>query len=491
MSLDPHICRRAHEMRDPRFDGRFFIGVTTTGIYCRPICPARTPKPENVAYWPSAAAAQNAGFRPCLRCRPECAPGAPAGLGTMAAAARALRLIDEGALDEGSVETLAGRVGMSDRHLRRLFQEHFGASPAHVAQTRRALLAKSLIERSTLKMSEISLAAGYRSLTRFNCAIKDAYHRAPTQLRRAAGQTQTGSIRLSFAARPPFDADAMLHFYGARAIPGVGAVRERSYHIATRAGGAPARVALTFAHDGVEVEVALEALAALPALIARVRRALDIDCDPTEIADALANDAVLKRAFAAIGPVRLLGHLDPFETVIRAILGQQVSIAAARTLAGRMCARWGAGLPSGLATNAITHLFPTPDALAQAPVEEIGLTRARAHSVRTMAQAVAQNPALLDPPGDVDGWTTELSALPGIGPWTAHYAALRAFCEPDAFPAGDLIVRRAYAALAKEAMASPKALEARAQAWRPLRGYAAQALWSFAARFPERLKVAA
>jgi AraC family transcriptional regulator of adaptative response / DNA-3-methyladenine glycosylase II len=488
MKLSREICRRAHETRDGRFDGRFFIGVTSTGVYCRPICPARTPKPENATYWPSAAAAAKAGFRPCRRCRPECAPGAPAALGAKAAALRALRLVEAGALDAAPTSALAARVGMTDRHLRRLFQSHFGAAPLKIAQTRRAMLAKSLIEGSDLSMGEIALAAGYRSLTRFNTAIKAAHHRPPTDLRRQTGAAPSRTITLSFAARPPFAPSALCAFYAARAIPGVGVVRDGVYHVATHAGGAPARLSIAFTAGGVTLEAALSSLNGLAGLIARVRRAVDLDCDPREAARILCADTVLARAFTATGPVRLIGHLDPFETLIRAILGQQVSLGAARTLAGRLAARWGERLSQALSVEGLTHAFPQPDALINAPIEDIGVTRARASAIRAVAAAAAGPSDLLDAPVDPDAWARRLMTLPGVGAWTAQYAMLRGFCEPDAFPAGDLILRRAYGALARGPAPDTRALARTAAAWRPLRGYAAQALWTYAHQFPDQLR---
>lgn len=486
MKLSREICRRAHETRDARFDGRFFVGVTSTRIYCRPVCPARTPKPENATYWPSAAAAAKAGFRPCLRCRPECAPGAPAALGAKAAALRALRLIEAGALDEAPTGALAARVGMTDRHLRRLFQIHFGAAPLTIAQTRRAMLARSLIEGSNLSMGEIALAAGYRSLSRFNTAMKVAHNRPPTELRRQGGGAANRTVTLSLAARAPLAPTALHGFYAARAIPGVGVVRDGVYHVVTRAAGAPARLSITFTADGVSLEAALSSLDGLAGLVARVRRAFDLDCDPGEAERILRADTVLARVFAATGPVRLMGHLDPFETLIRAILGQQVSLGAGRTLAGRLAARWGERLSPALSVEGLTHAFPQPDALIEAPIEDIGVTRARAHAIRAAAAAAAGASDLLDAPVDPDAWARRLMSLPGIGAWTAHYAMLRAFCEPDAFPAGDLILRRAYGALAGGPAPDARGLTRSAAAWRPLRSYAAQALWTYAHTFPTR-----
>lgn len=483
--LDPVQCRRAHELRDARFDGRFFVGVKTTGIYCRPVCPAKTPLETNVTYWPSAAAAQAAGFRPCRRCRPERAPGLPANAGTGATVARALRLIDAGALDTGDVEALAERLGVSARHLRRCFEASLGAGPGAVAQTRRVLLARALLENTALRVSDVAVASGFGSVARLNAAVRAAFGGTPTSLRRGgAGEV----LRLSFAARPPFPAGDVLAFYAARAIPGVGRVDGGAYTVAfpTRAG---ACVATLRPHEaGVDVAFRLEGLSALREAVARVRRALDLDASLDVLAGALGTDPALARALAEVGPARLVGHLDPFETLIRAIVGQQVSIAAARTLLGRLVASFGAPLPPSLAeaagpADAVVRAFPTPEALAGADARSIGLPRARADAVATLARAVVADPTLLDPPVDVDAWARRLVALPGIGPWTAHYAALRAFAEPDAAPLGDLVVRRAYLTLCGETLTDAQ-LRARADAWRPFRGYASALLWAWAAKNP-------
>ena len=485
MALDPDLCRAAHVSRDARFDGRFVLGVRTTGIFCRPVCPAPTAKPENVEYFESVDGARAAGYRPCLRCRPTAALAHPTAHGTAATVMRATRLVADGALDQAPVGALAARLGLGERQLRRLLETHLGVSPVQLAQQRRLSLARTLLQQGSASVSAVAALAGYRSLSRFNTAFRGAFGAAPSTFRFVSptpAPAPPADYTLDLEAASPFDGDAMRDFYALRAVPGVGAVDGSTYSVAFPMPQGPVRAVLTPTADGLHARLSLAGPAALGPAVARLRRATDLDTRLDEIAAALGADPALSRALEVTGPPRLFGHFDPFETLARAIIGQQVSVAAARTLAGRVAAHWGTPLGPQAAVQGVRCTFPGPDALAEAPLETVGLPRARAAALRGLAAAVATTPALLDPPTDVDVWATTLVKLPGIGPWTAHYAALRAFAEPDAFPAGDLVVRRAHAALeGLEAPLSTSALTRRAERWRPFRGYAAQLLWNYAA----------
>ena len=477
MTLDPDACYRALESRDPRFDGRFFIGVLTTGVYCRPICPARTPRRRNVRFFPSAAAAAEAGFRPCRRCRPEASPGSPAWRGSSAAASRALRLVAEGALDGAGVADLAGRVGLGERQLRRLFQHHVGASPVAVAQTRRVHFAKKLLDETDLPVTEVALAAGFASIRRFNTAMRAAYRAAPRELRRssrAAGAPEPELV-LRLAYRPPLAFDALLGFLAARAIPGVEEVRGSAYRRSVVWNGEAGVVAVERGRD--ERHLLLRAPAALARglafLAARARRLFDLDADPAAIASHLARDPALARRLRRLPGLRVPGAWDGFELAVRAILGQQITVAGATALAGRLVERWGRPLARG--DGSLGALFPAAADLAAADLEGVGLPGARARAIRALAAAVRDGELELDAPGDPARAATRLEALPGVGPWTVGYVALRALGEPDAFPHGDLGLRRSLAGSGDPL--SPRELEARAEPWRPWRGYAAMALW--------------
>lgn len=480
---DPQVCEEARRSRDARFDGLFFVAVTSTRIYCRPMCPAPSPKPRNVVYYPNAAAAESAGFRPCLRCRPELAPGDGSWRRGDETVARALKLIDQGALAERPLAELAQSLGLGERQLRRLFNDRLGASPVGVHATRRLLFAKQLLTETRLPITQVALAAGYGSLTRFNTTFRDAYRMAPRDLRKRDIAARDEGLVLRLGYRPPHDFEAMLDFLRGRALPGVEHVDGESY---TRVIGTPAapgwlRVSRAEAKTG-EHALSLELHGAAPGellgIVQRLRRMFDLDADPQAIASALSRDARLRPLLRKRPGLRLPSGWDGFEIAVRAIIGQQVSVAAARTLTARLAQHFGHALEGDAATRfpaSLTHLFPTPEALADADVGEIGLTRARAQTVRTVARA------LLD--GDVDfrgervleDFVSRWVALPGIGPWTAHYMALRALGHPDAFPAEDLVLQRAVPVDGSRLGA--KALAARAQAWRPWRGYAVIHLW--------------
>jgi AraC family transcriptional regulator of adaptative response / DNA-3-methyladenine glycosylase II len=474
MTLDPEICWRAWTARDRRFDGRFFMGVTSTGIYCRPGCPARIPARRNVRFYPSSAAAEAAGFRPCLRCRPETARGSAAAHGTSATVARALRLIEEGRLDDGSVESLAGRLGVTSRWLRQLFAEQVGASPLDVAMTRRVHFARRLLDETALPLAEIALASGFAGERRLRAAIQRTFRQPPSALR-GARAAAGAPLELRVPARAPFDAAPLLAFFAARAVPGVEEVEGRTYRRTVRVGGSPAVLAVTApaGECGVRVWLAPAPPAALLPVVARVSALFDLGADAGAIAAHLGADPLLRARLPRDG-VRVPGAWDAFEIVVRALLGQQVSVAAARTLAGRLARA--CGEPLAAPAGALTHLFPTAAAVAAAPLESLGLTRSRAAALRGIAAAVASGALDLDGLGGLDDAVARLVAEPGIGEWTAQYVAMRALREPDAFPAGDLGLRRA---LARDGvMSSERELRARAERWRPWRAYAALALWS-------------
>jgi AraC family transcriptional regulator of adaptative response / DNA-3-methyladenine glycosylase II len=481
MTVRPDLCYQAVRSRDARFDGRFFTGVVTTGVYCRPVCPARTPKRENVRFFPCAAAAEEAGFRPCRRCRPEAAPGTPAWIGASAVTLRALRLIGAGALDRGSVEDLAARVGIGDRHLRRLFLAHLGATPHAVANTRRVHLARRLIDETTLPMAEIALAAEFPSIRRFNAAIREAFGRTPSALRRESHSARPASLdaplllRLPF--RPPFAWDAILRFLAARATPGIEAVSGSVYHRTIAIGGAHGTIAISRQDDAhnLLLTVHVSETSYLGRIVERVRRLFDLGADPREIELHLSADPLLRPLVHALPGIRVPGAWDGFELAVRAVLGQQVSVRGAVTLAGRLAREFGEPLGRTAADSGLSVVFPTPDALANADLTRIGLTRARAATVAAVAKAVREGQLTFDPSGNPEETVAALGRIAGIGPWTAQYIAMRALGEPDAFPDGDLGLRRA--AGSDGLPLSAKNLVARAERWRPWRAYAAMLLW--------------
>ena len=469
MDLDRDICYRAVQSRDRRFDGRFFTGVKTTGIYCRPVCPAVTPRARNVEFFACAAAAEQAGYRPCLRCRPETAPGTPAWQGSSATVSRAVRLIEAGALDDGSVADLAARLGVSSRQLSRLFRVHLGATPVAVAQTRRVHFARNLIAQTDLPMTRIALAAGFGSLRRFNTLIKATFGAPPTGLRRATGRGEAASAfstRLAF--RPPYDWDRLLAFLGDRAGAGVEEVRDGTYRRTIRWRGKPGVFAVRRGgEDHLELTADLDGLDGAVALVARVRRMFDCGAEPHAIAAHLGGDPLLAASVRRRPGLRLPSAWDPFELAVRAVIGQQISVAAATTIAGRLIRR--AGSPLSAPDCGLSHLFPAPAQLAAADLDGLGLNARRVATLRALARAVATGELDLDAPRGAPDLVARLVALPGIGPWTAEYVAMRAVGEPDAFPADDLGLKQA---------APHVELRTRAEAWRPWRAYAAPHLWA-------------
>jgi AraC family transcriptional regulator of adaptative response / DNA-3-methyladenine glycosylase II len=464
--------RPARQARDARFDGRFFVGVKTTGIYCRPICPARLPLEKNVAYFPSAAAAAEAGFRPCLRCRPEVAPGSPAWTGTSATVRRAWRLIDEHATGHLTVEKLAASVGIGSRHLRRLFMEHTGASPQSVVQTRRLHFAKQLVDGTTLSFATIALASGFGSIRRFNAAFRDAWGRTPSSFRRPEPGSRHASPGIAFrlAYRPPYDWRSMLAFLERRAVPGLERVNGETYGRTIAVSGRAGWIEVGHDAEGhaLLVDVRHPDPRAIYGIVRRVRAMFDVDADPLPIGEHLSNDPLLRGRVERRPGLRIPGAWDPFELTVRAIVGQQVSVAGAVTLLTRIVRMFGGRAERD---GAGAWIFPDAAALAEAALERAGLTRARAAAIRDIATAVRDGELSFDPdqPGAVP--VDRLRAWRGIGAWTAQYVAMRACGDPDAFPAGDLALQRATGL-------DERSLAARSARWSPWRAYAAIHLWT-------------
>ncbi|MFT3720998.1 AlkA N-terminal domain-containing protein [Pseudorhodoferax sp.] len=485
---------RALAARDARFDGRFFTGVTSTGIYCRPVCGVKTPRRENCRFFEHAAQAERAGFRPCLRCRPELAPQALAWSAQDAAgilASQAARLLDEPEAwpeDGPTAQALAARLGVSDRHVRRIFEAQFGVSPLQYLQTRRLLAAKQLLADTGLPVAQVAAASGFRSLRRFNAAFLAHYGMSPGALRRAGGRPegQASTVRLGY--RPPYDWQAMLDFLAARQIPGVERVDLGAQPAFARTwqwrGGGTVQAGwlqLRFApqRHQVQLQVSDSLHGALPQLIRRVRALLDLDADPEAI------HAVLGARFPHGAGLRVPGCLDGFELAVRAVLGQQVTVAAARTLASRLAARLGAPIATPL--PGLTHLFPTAEQLAvlgdgaAEALGALGIVRQRQAAILALARAVIGGLAL-HPGADVPATVAVLRALPGIGDWTAQYVAMRALRWPDAFPAGDVALHNALQLRGERHPA--RAAEAAAEAWRPWRSYAVLRAWALPAPSP-------
>ena len=475
MTLEPDHCYRALATHDARFDGRFFVGVRSTRIYCRPVCNVRLPKRENCRFFASAAAAEVEGFRPCLRCRPELAPGLASVDASTRFAQAAVLLIEDGVLDDGGIEALASRIGITSRHLRRVFEAQFGVSPIAYAQTQRLLLAKRLLTDTTLPVIDVALASGFRSVRRFNALVRARYRMPPSRLRReAAPGALPGAMRFELAYRPPFDWDALIAFLGARAIAGVEHADARGYRrslaVTNRAGRHAGWISVAHAprRHAIVVDVSASLARAVPAVLARVRHAFDVACDPAPIAERLG-------ALAQARPgLRVPGACDGFELAVRAVIGQQVSVAGARTLLGRLAQACGTPL-DGEAPPGLTHVFPTAQDLANRTpdaLRSIGLTAARARTLADLAALVACGGVDLAPGADVERTRAALESVRGIGSWTSTYIAMRALGWPDAFLDNDLAVLRA--------MGETRAAKARArsEAWSPWRAYAVMHLWT-------------
>lgn len=474
MTIDDDSCYRALVARDARFDGVFFVGVKSTGIYCRPVCTAKTPGRGRCRFFASAALAERAGFRPCLRCRPELAPGqAPIDSARTIARAAAAR-IEGGALNSGSLEDLAGSLGLSSRQLRRAMRRELGVSPIELAQTSRLLLAKRLIAETQLSMTHIALAAGFDSVRRFNALFRSHYRLTPSTLRRSATHgVPDGCLRLTLAFRPPLDWEALLKFLEARAIPGIECVTGGAYHrtVGIRDHRGWLRVSPVASRHLLAVELATELAPALASILMRLRSLFDLDARPDIIAAHLAGDKLLGPLVKRRPGLRVPGAFNTFELGMRAILGQQVSVRGASTLAGRFAERLGEAVATPMAC--LNRISPTAESISKASVRTLaglGLPHARAESLWNFSRAVAMQEIDLEPGMDPIATMARLTELPGIGPWTADYIAMRALRWPDAFPAGDL-------GLKKAARLSPQELKSAAEFWRPWRAYAAMHLW--------------
>jgi AraC family transcriptional regulator, regulatory protein of adaptative response / DNA-3-methyladenine glycosylase II len=487
---DREICYRALQTRDARFDGLLFVGVTSTGIYCRPVCPARTPQFQYCCFFGSAAAAQGAGFRPCLRCRPETAPDLASWRGTSNTVSRALALIAEGALDgdDAGVAKLSERLGIGERQLRRLFLKHLGAAPIAVAQTRRVLFAKQLIHETRMPMSEVALASGFGSLRRFNEVFRDLFHRPPSALRRehsAASMPAEAGVTLRLRYRPPYDWESMLAYLSARAIPGIEVVEGGSYQRTLAIDGAVGfvRVVHLPQQQSLGVEIRFPNVRSLPAIVARVRRLFDTGADIETIDEHLSRDALLAPLVAQRPGLRAPGGWDGFELAVRAVLGQQVSVAAARRLAAQLVERHGKPIPvTRVGHRGLSHIFPPAETLATTKSMGVNMPVARQTSLKALAENVLADPNLFRPFGTIEEAIARFRSIRGIGEWTAQYIALRALREMDAFPASDVGLLRA-AELMNGFRPTPSGLLSRAETWRPWRAYAAQHLWASQAVF--------
>jgi AraC family transcriptional regulator of adaptative response / DNA-3-methyladenine glycosylase II len=475
--LDSSICYRALRARDARFDGRFFVAVSSTRIYCRPVCTVKPPKRENCRFFPSAAAAESNGYRPCLRCRPELAPGNASVDATTRLAQAAASMMEDATLDKDGLDTLAMRLGITDRHLRRAFGAEFGVSPVEFAQTQRLLLAKRLLTDTALPVTEVAFASGFGSVRRFNALFRQRYRLRPSQLR---GQGQRSVLvaapvdvlefELSF--RPPFDWSAMRAFLGVRAIPGVevveGSCYRRTVRILCDGKEQLGWIAIEMSPKKPTMRVAISAslAKALPPVLSRVKALMDLACHPAEVAQVLGTLA--KRHPG----LRVPGAFDGFEIAVRAILGQQVTVAAARTIAGRFAATFGD--PIATPFDSLTTLFPTAlrvAALSPGHIARLGMPHSRARTVVALAHAVADGRLAIMPNADIEATLDTLRSLPGIGEWTAQYIAMRALSWPDAFPHTDLGVMKALGET------GARRVLVAGESWRPWRAYAVMHLW--------------
>ena len=470
MKLDFDACYEAIRSRDARFDGRFFTAVSSTGIYCRPICPARTPGRDRVTFYPFAAAAEEAGYRPCKRCRPDRSPDSPDWDWRGDLVGRALRLIGDGVADTEGIPGVADRLAVSERHLRRMFVTELGAAPGTVARTHRTQLARRLIEESKMPLSDVAMASGFSSIRRFNSTIQETFGHTPTQLRKAARSPGAPGCTLRLHYRAPFPADDLFRYLAGRATPGVEEVEGSTYRRTVSTGPAKGVVELTLEDDAIRLTAHLAAVDGLPTVVRRARHLLDLDADPQAIGAHLMADPKLRPVVSAAPGLRVPGAFDGFELAVRAILGQQVSVKAATTLAGRLAALFGEKIdePAG----GLTHYFPTAEVLAEAPVAQIGLPARRAATVSTLATAVAAGDIVLDGTADIDETRSRLLALPGFGPWTVSYISMRALRDPDSFLPSDLGIRHALAQLNID----PK--DKRDERWKPWRSYATLYLWA-------------
>ncbi len=466
--LDVDRCYQAVQSRDARFDGWFVTAVRTTGIYCRPSCPALTPRRHNVEFHPTAAAAQQHGFRACKRCRPDATPGSPEWNLRDDLVGRAMRLIADGAIDLDGVSGLATRLGYSERQIRRILLDELGAGPVALARAQRAQTARLLIETTDLPMTDIAFAAGFGSVRQFNDTVREVFATAPSDLRRGSDTGRgNGSLTIRLAARRPFDGGSTLAFLGARAIPGLetwdGTTFARAMHLPRGAG----IVRLSAAEDHVRCTLRLDDVADLQPAVRRCRQLLDLDADPVAVDGMLGADPLLAPLVRATPGRRSPGAVDGAELASRAVLGQQITIAAARTLAGRLVARYGE--PLTRPHEGITHLFPTPAALSTLTAGDVAMPARRIATLAEVNRRLACGELIVDPSSDRREVRERLAGVPGIGPWTVGYVAMRALGDPDVFPQGDVVLR---ARLAGAVPATDP------ESWRPWRSYAAHHLWA-------------
>jgi len=490
MPVDADRLWLAVERKDPRFDGWVFTAVTSTGIYCRPSCAARTPKRANVRFYPTAAAAQAAGFRACKRCRPDAAPGSPEWDLRADLVGRAMRLVADGVVDREGVTGLAARLGYSERHVHRTLVAVVGAGPLALARAQRAQNARVLLETTDLPITDVAFAAGFQSLRQFNATVREVFAMAPRDLRRRAARPGAsaveGAIVLRLPYRAPLAGEALVDFLARRGVPGVEQVCDGAYRRSLRLPHAEGVVELKPADGHVCARFWLADLRDLGPAVRRSRALLDLDSDPQAVAEALGADALLGPLVRAAPGRRVPGHVDGHELAIRAVLGQQVSLSGAATLAARLVAELGEPLARPL--GMVTHLFPSAAALADIAPERLAMPAARAHALRSLSRALAREELVLDGGADREDARRALLALPGIGPWTAAYVAMRALRDPDAFLPTDLGVRRALERLGHDAR--PAAAAALAERWRPYRAYALQHLWASLSA-PPQLRAAA
>ncbi|KAA1423635.1 DNA-3-methyladenine glycosylase 2 family protein [Mumia zhuanghuii] len=484
MKLDEDRCYRAVDAKDARFDGVFYTAVTSTGIYCRPSCPARTPKRENVRFYTTAAAAHDAGFRACRRCRPDAAPGSPEWDVRADTVGRAMRLIRDGVVESDGVPGLADRLGYSTRHVHRILVDEVGAGPLAIARSDRAHHARILLETTDVAVTDVAFAAGFSSVRQFNDTLRTVYASTPSELRESARRrtrrttrpSSSGRIELRLAVRRPFAYEQLLGWLAARAVPGLETVREGTYARTLRLPHGPGVVALTPAEDHVRCVLELTDLRDTMSAVTRCRSMLDLDADPVAIDEVLGTDPLLGAAVRATPGMRVPGHVDGYELAIRAVVGQQVSVAGARTTLARIVAAHGAVLDAEshplAAAYALTHVFPEPDALAAVEPTGLGMPRARASTVIGLSDAVAVGKLDIGPSADRSALREQLLELRGIGPWTADYVLMRAARDPDVMLATDLVIRRRLDALAVPSGTDPTT------SWSPWRSYAAMHLWN-------------
>jgi AraC family transcriptional regulator, regulatory protein of adaptative response / DNA-3-methyladenine glycosylase II len=475
---------QAVEASDPRFDGWVFCGVRTTGIYCRPSCPARTPKRENVRFFASAAAAQGAGFRACKRCRPDATPGSPEWDVRADLVGRAMRLIADGVVDREGVGGLARRVGYTERHVHRQLVATAGAGPLALARAQRTQTARILLETTALPITAVAFAAGFQSVRQFNDTVREVFALTPSDLRtrarRGAPAHDNSAVSLRLPFRPPLDAEGLIAFLALRAVPGVEQVHDGAYRRSLRLPHGSGVVELRPADGHVHARYWLSDLRDLAAAMQRSRALLDLDSDPHSVLDSLAADPLLGALVRGAPGRRVPGHVDAHELAVRAVLGQQVSLRGASTLAARLVAHHGEPLADPLGT--VTHLFPTAEALAGADPEQLAMPRTRRRALIALATALARGELVLDAGAERHDARRRLLELAGIGSWTADYIAMRALRDPDAFPASDLGVRHALERFGHDGR--PAAAERIAERWRPYRAYAVQHLWASLAQPP-------